>query len=101
MTDGEALGEEIATLAGRLNAANQRLLSCVRRFDELGEWFRQGALSCAHWLTWRIGLDPGAAREKVRVARALGVLPRIDDTFAQGRLSYSQVRAMTRIATPK
>lgn len=100
MTDGEALGDEIAGLAGRLNAANQRLLSCIRRFDQLEEWYRQGALSCAHWLTWRIGLAPVAAREKVRVARALGDLPRIDDAFANGRLSYSQVRAITRIATP-
>ena len=101
MTDGEALGDEIATLAGRLNAANQRLLTCIRRFDEMEEWFRQGALSCAHWLTWRIGLVPGAAREKVRVARALGELPKIDEAFANGRLSYSQVRAITRIATSK
>jgi hypothetical protein len=99
MTDGEALGDEIAGLAGRLNAANQRLLSCVRRFDQMEEWYRQGALSCAHWLTWRIGLAPVAAREKVRVARALGELPRIDAAFAGGRLSYSQVRAVTRIAT--
>ena len=100
MTDGEALGDEIAGLAGRLNAANQRLLSCIRRFDVMEEWYRQGALSCAHWLTWRIGLTPVAAREKVRVARALGDLPRIDAAFASGRLSYSQVCAVTRIATP-
>ena len=100
MTDAEALGDEIALLAGRLNVANQRLLSCVRRFDESGEWHQQGALSCAHWLTWRIGLAPVAAREKVRVARALGNLPRIDEAFASGRLSYSQVRAVTRIAAP-
>jgi hypothetical protein len=58
----------------------------------------QGAISCAHWLTWRIGLDRGAAREKVRVARALGVLPRIDAAFAAGRLSYAKVRAITRVA---
>ena len=51
MTEAEALGDEIALLAGRLNAANQRLLACIRRFDETEDWFRQGALSCAHWLT--------------------------------------------------
>jgi hypothetical protein len=51
-------------------------------------------------LTWRVGLDPGAAREKVRVARALGDLPKIDEAFAAGKLSYSKVRAITRIATP-
>ena len=77
------------------------MLTCVRAFYAAEGWHRQGAQSCAHWLTWRIGLNPGAAREKVRVARALGVLPAIDRVFAEGRLSYAQVRAVTRIATPE
>ena len=94
------MGEEIARLAARVNVGAHRLLSCVRAFDQAEGWHRQGAQSCAHWLTWRIGIDPGAAREKVRVARALGRLPEIDRVFAQGRLSFAQVRAVTRIATP-
>jgi hypothetical protein len=98
MLDCEELGDEIARLAARLNAATHRLLSCIRTFDEGDGWHRQGAQSCAHWLAWRLGLDPGAAREKVRVARALGGLPMIDAAFAGGRLSYSKVRAVTRIA---
>jgi len=98
--DHIALGEEIARLAGRVNVATHRLLTCVRLFDVSEGWHRQGAQSCAHWLTWRIGIDPGAAREKVRVARALGMLPAIDRVFGEGRLSYAQVRAVTRIATP-
>src|SRR3954470_7200264 len=99
--DEFALGEEIARLAARLNVATHRMLACIRAFDEADGWHRQGAQSCAHWLTWRIGLNPGAAREKVRVARALGVLPAIDRVFAEGRLSYARVRAVTRIATPE
>jgi Domain of unknown function (DUF222) len=97
--DEFALGEEIARLAARLNVATHRMLACIRAFDQAEGWHRQGAQSCAHWLTWRIGIDPGAAREKVRVARALGGLPEIDRVFAEGRLSYAQVRAVTRIAT--
>jgi hypothetical protein len=99
--DEFALGEEIARLAARLNVATHRMLACIRAFDQAEGWHRQGAQSCAHWLTWRIGIDPGAAREKVRVARALGGLPEIDRVFAEGRLSYAQVRAVTRIATPE
>jgi hypothetical protein len=99
--DHIALGEEIARLAGRVNVATHRLLTCVRLFDVSEGWHRQGAQTCAHWLTWRIGIDPGAAREKVRVARALGMLPAIDQVFGEGRLSYAQVRAVTRIATPE
>ena len=99
--DEDELGDEIARLAARVNVVNHQLLTHIRRFDESEAWFRQGAMSCAHWLTWRIGLDRGAAREKVRVARALGSLPRIDAAFAAGRLSYSKVRAITRVATPE
>jgi uncharacterized protein DUF222/HNH endonuclease len=75
------------------------LLTCIRRFDESEEWGTQGARSCADWLAWRIGLTPGAAREKVRVARALGRFPAIDDAMSAGRLSYAKVRAVTRVAT--
>src|SRR2546427_12168865 len=57
--------------------------------------------SCAAWLSWRVGLDPGAARERVRVARALGSLPRLAHALARGELSYAKVRALTRVATPE
>jgi hypothetical protein len=99
MDDCAELGDQIAGLSAKLNVATHRLLTCIRRFDELDGWYEQGAQSCAHWLTWRVGLDRGAAREKVRVARALGALPKIDEAFAAGQLSYSKVRALTRVAT--
>ena len=76
-----------------MNVATHRMLTCIRDFDAAEGWHRQGAQSCAHWLTWRIGLNPGAAREKVRVARALGGLPALDRVFAEGRLSYAPVAA--------
>jgi hypothetical protein len=101
MIDTATLGDEIATLAAKLSAGTHELLACIRQFDAAEGWHHQGALTCAHWLTWRISVDPATAREKVRVARALGALPRIDGAFAQGRLSYAQVRAMTRVATPE
>src|SRR2546428_10934347 len=60
-----------------------------------------GFPSCAAWLSWRVGLDPGAARERVRVARALGTLPLLAQALARGELSYAKVRALTRVATPE
>ncbi len=98
--EADDVERELATLAAHLDAATHRMLALVRRFDELGAWVGAGARSCAHWLSWRVGLAPGAARERVRVALALGGLPRIDDGLRTGRLSYSKVRAMTRVATP-
>ena len=69
------LADEIAVLAAQVDVGMHRLLTCIRRFDESEEWGQQGARTCADWLAWRIGLAPGAAREKVRVARALGRFP--------------------------
>ena len=93
------LADEIALLAAQVDVGTHRLLTCIRRFDESEEWGLQGARTCADWLAWRIGLTPGAAREKVRVARALGKFPAIDAAMESGRLSYAKVRALTRVAT--
>ena len=74
ITELKRLGDEIAELSAHLDAATARLLDLLREFDARGGWI--GARSCAEWLSWRVGLDLGAARERVRVARALGGLPR-------------------------
>ena len=96
----DRLGDEIAELSAHLEAATARLLDLIRAFDARGGW-NNGFRSCAHWLSWRIGLDLGAAREKVRVARALGTLPLLAQALARGELSYAKVRALTRVATPE
>ena len=98
-TDLEALGEQIATLASELTSGEHRLVRAIGEFDDRGGFHPQGALTCAQWLSWRIGLAPGAAREKVRVAKALRNLPLVDDAFARAVVSYSKVRALTRVAT--
>ncbi len=94
----DRLGDEIAELSAHLEAATARLLDLIREFDARKGW-GNGFRSCAHWLSWRIGLDPGAARERVRVARALGGLPLLAAALARGELSYAKVRALTRVAT--
>ena len=96
----DRLGDEIAELSAHLDAATARLLDLIREFDARDGW-NTGFRSCAAWLSWRVGLDPGAARERVRVARALGTLPRLADALARGELSYAKVRALTRVATPE
>ena len=73
----------------------------IAEFDRRGGWSDGSTQSCAHWLSWKCGLDQGAAREKVRVARALERLPLISASMARGALSYSKVRALTRVATPE
>jgi hypothetical protein len=98
----DRLGDEIAELSAHLEAATARLLDLIREFDAREGW-SNGFRSCAHWLSWRVGLDMGAAREKVRVARTLGTLPRLAKALARGELSYAKVRALTawRLPRPK
>src|SRR3989442_2788834 len=96
----DRLGDEIAELSAHLDAATARLLDLIREFDVREGW-NTGFRSCAAWLSWRVGLDPGAARERVRVACALETLPRLAQALARGELSYAKVRALTRVATPE
>ena len=97
--EAERLGDRIAELASRIYAATYELLVLIREFDAAGAW--SGFASCAVWLSWRTGLEPGAAREHVRVAHALAQLPKVGDAMRRGRVSYSKVRAITRVATPE
>ena len=93
----DPLGDRIAALCAHINAATYRLLTLLRVYDEEGHW--EGCRSCAHWLSWRTGISLGPAREKVRVARCLPSLPLISAALEKGEISYSKVRALTRIAT--
>lgn len=97
----EALAQEIVELSAHIAAAEARWLELIARFDAEELWAVHGAHSCAHWLNWQCGISLHAARERVRVARALEGLPRIREAFARGEVSYSKVRAMTRIAVPE
>ena len=96
----EQLGDEIAELSTHLDAATAHLLDLIREFDSRAGW-NTGFRSCAAWLSWRVGLDIGAARERVRVAHALETLPRLAQALARGELSYAKVRVLTRVATPE
>jgi hypothetical protein len=98
--DLESLGERIAEQAAHLDAALHRLLTDLRTFDRGGGWHTQGARSCAHWLSWRVGWGLGTAREHLRVADRLADLPLLDDALRRGEVSYSKIRAITRVATP-
>ena len=96
-SENDRLADQITELASHIHAATCRWLGLVAEFDRRQGWGEWGARSCSHWLSWRCGMSPAAAREHVRVASRLTELPLIRGAFAEGRLSYSQVRALTRV----
>ena len=94
----DELDRTILTLCKRINTATYELLVTIREFDERCGWLQWGLDNCAEWLAWRCDLSVSTAREKVRVAHALKHLPMISRAYSSGELSYSKVKAMTRVA---
>jgi hypothetical protein len=94
----DELDAEIGRFVRQMSADCYRMLVLVREFDDRFGWQKWSFKSCAEWLAWRSEISLSAAREKVRAAHALRSLPAISAAFAEGRLSYSKVRALTRVA---
>jgi hypothetical protein len=94
----DELDAAIGRLARQMNADSYRMLVLVREFDERFGWKKWRFKCCAEWLAWRCEISLSAAREKVRAAHALRSLPAMAAAFEAGRLSYSKVRALTRVA---
>ncbi|WP_439030652.1 HNH endonuclease [Gordonia terrae] len=97
----EMLEHRVLGYAAQITALTAQFLGLVAEWDERHGWSGPGIASCAHWLSWKAGISMRTAHEQVRVARALVDLSLIREAFAQGRLTYSKVRALTRVATPE
>ena len=96
----EVLERQLTSHAAHLAAAEARWLGWLGEYCIREGWGTWGCSGPVQWLSWQCGMSPSTAREKVRIALALRELPVIARRFGQGRLSYSKVRALTRIATP-
>ena len=82
------------------DALHYRAMTLLAQFHHLQGWKDTGFSSTAEWLAWRIGIKPGAARERLRTALALQQLPQTSRAMQKGELSFTKVRALTRVATP-
>ena len=94
----EQLEDDIISLSQHINASEYQFLELIREFDIRQGWKSWLFNSSAEWLNFKCGMSLGTAREKVRVAMALFDLPACSAAFAQGSLSYSKARALSRIA---
>ena len=97
----ERLEEEISGFASRIAAATAAWLVWVAAYDKRQGWCSWGAKSCAHWLNWQCGMSPRTAREHVFVARCLEEAPILRQAFLDGVLSFSKVRAISRVVVPE
>jgi hypothetical protein len=92
---------QILELWGEITAATHRFLELIAELDDSGRWTGAGLASCAQWLNLHCGIGEVSARERLRVAHAIRALPKINAAFRDGQVSYSKVRAMTRVAKPE
>ncbi|MYD98467.1 MAG: DUF222 domain-containing protein [Gammaproteobacteria bacterium] len=98
--DPAELRSAVTDMAAHINLADWRFIKLIAAMDRRRGWDERGYCNLGNWLDHRCGLGPCAARERIRIGRALARLPRIDAAFRDGVLSYSKVRAITRVATP-
>ena len=96
--DPAELRRAVTRMAGHINHADWRFIKLIAAMDRRRGWDERGYCNLGNWLDHRCGLGPCAARERIRIGRALARLPRIDAAFRDGILSYSKVRAITRVA---
>jgi uncharacterized protein DUF222 len=96
----ERLEAEICQGAAHLFAGMARWLLLVGEFDRRQGYAHWECRSSAYWLNWHCGISMRTGHEQVRVARALLEYPAIAAVFCRGELSYSKVRAITRVVTP-
>lgn len=96
----ERLEAELCTWSANLAAAEYRWFTLLAEFDRRHGWQQWECHSCIAWMRWQLSLDHRTAREKLRVAHALARSPLIAEQMRLGRLSYSKVRAITRISEP-
>ncbi len=94
-----SLRAEVVEAGARLSTEQRRLAHLIVALDVSHEWALDGAATCAHWVADALGMEVCTAREWLRVGRALGALEMLDEAFAAGRLSYSKIRTLTRVAT--
>ena len=55
-SESEKLGDQITELCSYLYAAESRLLTLIREFDEKECWADLGFFTCAHWLNFKCGI---------------------------------------------
>jgi hypothetical protein len=95
-----SLRAAVVDAGARWSARQHELVRAIAALDSSREWLEDGAPTCAHWVARALDIEVSTAREWLRIGHALEILPLIDRAFASGRMSYSKVRAITRVATP-
>ena len=94
------IGEWLVSKLNELDRHEASWLEQLAEFDLRGEWAEDGHACCGSWMAWRLKMARSTAFEKLQVAHQLRRRPIVANAFADGRVSYSAVRAICRIDQP-
>ena len=95
-TRADALLQELVTMNARIAGAQYRQLWIIRELEDVIDLAFD---TYPRYLAYRCGMSLKWSYEFIRVARALASLPAIAKLFEEGRITYSKVRIVTRVAT--
>jgi hypothetical protein len=98
--DWQVVDRALRGIAARRAALDSEEARWLREAEALQIWRPLGMVSALDYMERVLGYAPRSAQERLRVARALGELPKLDAALAQGRLAFTAVRELTRVATP-
>ncbi|MBI2170330.1 MAG: DUF222 domain-containing protein, partial [Actinobacteria bacterium] len=96
----DALEQMLGQLHAMECAVRAEFLKTAASYVASKAWLSDGARDLAEWLVGRFAISPYQARELARVADAVVCLPKLLSAFAEGRISWDQLRVVTKYATP-
>lgn len=92
------LTRDLSVAIDSWSTSQRHVVGVAVDFAESKEWMATGAATAAHWIAAVADIEVGTAREWIRVGRRLRGLPKIADAFENDLVSYSKVRALSRLA---
>ena len=94
------IDRELRSISKRQRAldAEEAALLCVVARQQI--WRQFGCATMLEYLEMIFGYGPKVGHERVRVAMAIEALPELRDALANGDVSYSALRELTRVVTP-
>jgi hypothetical protein len=99
-TSDAALIEDVVEQRRRIDQQEAQWLRRIAEIDRRRLWQADGSLSMQAWLRRHCRLSPGAARERLLVARRLNdELPETTSALEAGDISYSHARAIATATT--
>ena len=94
------IDQKLRGLASRRAAMDAEEARLLRYAEELKLWRGWGFGGMLEYMERAMGYAPHTASERLRVARALGELPLLEEALERGELAHSAVRELSRVAVP-